>query len=210
MKPSSFLGPKIKDAQYLASGTAVSQLPGAGLPEIAFAGRSNVGKSSLLNALVGRKGLARTSKSPGRTAKINLFHVRTEAGEMVFGDLPGYGFAARSKEEVKSWGPMIEGYLLKRDSLRALVLLVDVRRGVEEDDDELAEYWAQTGKPLIVVATKIDKLPKAHIKPALDKLRKETHAKIVGFSAETGQGRAELWEAILSSTDPPEAGRRNG
>jgi GTP-binding protein len=192
--------PKIKDAQYLASGTAVAQLPNPALPEIAFAGRSNVGKSSLLNALVARKSLARTSKTPGHTAKINLFQVRTEAGEMIFGDLPGYGFASRSKEEKKSWGPMIEGYLLKRASLRALVLLVDVRRGVEEDDDELAEYWAQTGKPLIVVATKVDKLPKAHIKPALDKLRKGTHAKIVGFSAETGQGRAELWEAILSST----------
>lgn len=200
MKPSSFLGPKIKDAQYLASGTAVAQLPNPALPEIAFAGRSNVGKSSLLNALVQRKGLARTSKTPGHTAKINLFQLRTDAGDLVFGDLPGYGFASRSKEEVKSWGPMIEGYLLKRASLRALVLLVDVRRGVEEDDDELAEYWAQTGKPLIVVATKVDKLPKAHIKPALDKLRKGTHAKIVGFSAETGQGRAELWEAILSST----------
>ena len=200
MKPSSFLGPKIKDAQYLASGTAVDHLPGAALPEIAFAGRSNVGKSSLLNALVQRKGLARTSKTPGHTAKINLFQIRTDAGDLVFGDLPGYGFASRSKEEKKSWGPMIEGYLLKRASLRALVLLVDVRRGVEEDDDELAEYWAQTGKPLIVVATKVDKLPKAHMKPALDKLRKGTHAKIVGFSAETGQGRAELWEAILSST----------
>ena len=191
--------PKILDAQYLGSGTAVGQLPGPALPEIAFAGRSNVGKSSLLNALVARKGLARTSKTPGHTAKINLFQIRTEAGEMVFGDLPGYGVASRSNEEKKSWGPMIEGYLLKRGSLRALVLLVDVRRGVEEDDDELAEYWAQTKKPLVVVATKIDKLPKAHIKPALDKLRKETNAKIVGFSSETGQGRAELWSEILGA-----------
>ncbi len=191
--------PKILDAQYLGSGTAVDHLPGPALPEIAFAGRSNVGKSSLLNALVARKGLARTSKTPGHTAKINLFQIKTDAGEIIFGDLPGYGFAARSKEEKKSWGPMIEGYLLKRGSLRALVLLVDVRRGVEEDDDELAEYWAQTGKPLIVVATKIDKLPKSQCTGSLDKLRKETNARIVGFSSETDQGRSELWAAILSS-----------
>ena len=191
--------PKILDARYLGSGTAVEQLPGPSLPEFAFAGRSNVGKSSLLNALVSRKGLARTSKAPGRTAKINLFEIRTEAATVVFGDLPGYGFAARSKTEVKSWGPMIEGYLLKRGSLRALVLLVDVRRGIEEDDDELAEYWAQTKKPLIVVATKTDKLPKSQMKPALDKLRAATKARIIGFSCETDQGRGELWAAILGT-----------
>ncbi|HEX4517426.1 MAG TPA: ribosome biogenesis GTP-binding protein YihA/YsxC [Polyangiaceae bacterium] len=191
--------PKIHDAQYLGSGTTVDQLPGAALPEIAFAGKSNVGKSSLLNALVERNGLARVSKAPGRTDKVNLFDVRTEAGEIIFGDLPGYGYAARSKEQLKSWGPMIEGYLLKRTSLRALVLLVDLRRGVEDDDDELAEFWAQTNKPLIVVATKIDKLPKAHIKPALEKLRAGVKGRIIGFSSETGQGRGELWAAMLSA-----------
>lgn len=192
--------PKILDARYIGSGTTPDQLPGPALPEIAFAGRSNVGKSSLLNALVARKGLARVSKTPGHTNKINLFEIRTEAGDVVFGDLPGYGFAARSKEQVKAWQPMIEGYLLKRGSLRALVLLVDVRRGVEEDDDELAEFWAQTKKPLVVVATKTDKLPKSQMKPALDKLRAATNARIIGFSSETDQGRAELWSAILATT----------
>ncbi len=192
--------PKILDARYIGSGTSPEQLPGPALPEIAFAGRSNAGKSSLLNALVARKGLARVSKTPGHTNKINLFEVRTEAGNVVFGDLPGYGFAARAKEQVKAWGPMIEGYLLKRGSLRSLVLLVDVRRGVEEDDDELAEYWAQTKKPLIVVATKIDKLPKSQVKPVLDKLRATTNARIIGFSSETDQGRGELWAAILATT----------
>ena len=191
--------PKIHDAQYLGSGTTVDQLPGAVHPEIAFAGKSNVGKSSLLNALVARKGLARVSKEPGRTDKVNLFDIRTDAGEIIFGDLPGYGYASRSKEQLKSWGPMIEGYLLKRTSLRALVLLVDVRRGVEDDDDDLAEFWGQTSKPLIVVATKIDKLPKAHIKPALEKLRAGVKGRILGFSSETGQGRGELWSAIIAS-----------
>ena len=188
---------KILDATYLGSGTKVEQLPGPALPELAFAGRSNVGKSSLLNALAARKGLARTSKTPGHTDKINLFEIKTEAGTVIFGDLPGYGFAARSKQELKAWGPMIEGYLMNRGSLRALVLLVDVRRGIQDDDDDLAEFWAQTKKPLIVVATKTDKLPKAQLKPALAKLQKTTEAKILGFSAETGQGVEELWAAIL-------------
>ena len=203
--------PKIKDARYLGSGTKVDQLPDPALPEIAFAGRSNVGKSSLLNALVQRKGLARTSKTPGHTAKINLFEIQVagsaeggtaqkpDASGLIFADLPGYGFASRSKSEIQSWGPMIEGYLLKRDALRALVLLVDLRRGVEDDDDELAEFWAQTKKPLVVVATKVDKVPKSQLKPALDRLKKNTNAKIVGFSAETGQGRDELWSAILGA-----------
>lgn len=193
---------KILDATYLGSGTDVEQLPGPALPEVAFAGRSNVGKSSLLNSLTMRKSLARTSKTPGHTNKVNLFDVRAEAARIVFADLPGYGFAARSKEQKKSWGPMIEGYLLKRPSLRALVLLVDVRRGIENDDRELVEFWAQTKKKLILVGTKIDKLPKAQHKPAIAKLRAVTHdidSKAIGFSAETGQGRDELWKAILAA-----------
>jgi GTP-binding protein len=193
---------KILDAQYIASGTSIEQLPGPALPEIAFAGRSNVGKSSLLNALVMRRSLARTSKTPGHTAKINLFEIRIPDMTLIFADLPGYGFASRSKEERKSWGPMVEKYLLGRPSLRSLVLLVDVRRGVESDDIELVEFWAQTKKPLVLVATKMDKLPKAHHKPALDKLRAAAHAvpsKAIAFSAETDLGRDELWAAILSS-----------
>jgi GTP-binding protein len=189
---------KVLDARYLASGTAVEQLPGPALPEIAFAGRSNVGKSSLLNALVARKSLARTSKTPGHTQKINLFEIRVSTGgeplTLVFGDLPGYGYASRSKEERKSWGPMIERYLLTRGSLRALVLLVDVRRGLEPDDQELVEFWAQTKKPLLTVATKVDKLPKSQLKGSLSKLQAR------GFSAVTGYGRDDLWRDILRST----------
>ena len=186
---------KILDARYLASGTAVEQLPGPALPEIAFAGRSNVGKSSLLNALVARKSLAHTSKTPGHTQKLNLFEVRVDAepSRLVFADLPGYGYAARSKEQRKAWQPMVERYLLTRASLRALVVLVDVRRGVEAEEKELLEFWEQTKKPVIIVATKVDKVPKAQLKPALAKVGSGA----LGFSAETGYGRDELWRAIL-------------
>jgi len=196
---------KILDARYLGSGTAVEQLPGPALPEIAFAGRSNVGKSSLLNALTLRRNLARTSKTPGRTSKINLFDVRSEAAHVVFADLPGYGFAARSKQEKRSWEPMIEGYLLGRPSLRALVLLVDPRRKIENDDLELVEFWGQTKKKLVLVGTKLDRLPKAQQKPALGALRAAARslgfdaADVIGFSAETGQGREELWRAIAKA-----------
>jgi len=197
------VAPNVLDARYLGSGTTAEELPGPALPEVAFAGRSNVGKSSLLNALLGRRALARTSKAPGRTQKINLFELRLETARVVFADLPGYGYAARSKEERKSWGPMIEHYLLSRPSLRALVLLVDVRRGVEPDDIELVEFWAQTKKPLVLVATKMDKLSKAQQLPALTKLRlaaKEgIQTRAIGFSAETDIGRAELWRAIMEA-----------
>jgi GTP-binding protein len=184
---------RVLDARYLASGTAVEQLPGPALPEVAFAGRSNVGKSSLLNTLVSRRGLARTSKTPGHTQKINLFEVRLEPTTVILADLPGYGYASRSKEERKSWGPMIEGYLLTRPSLRALVLLVDARRGIESEERELIEFWDQTKKPLIIVSTKVDKLPKSQLKSALAKMGS------LGFSAHTGFGRDELWRRILQA-----------
>jgi GTP-binding protein len=187
---------KVLDARYIGSGTAHEQLPGPALPEVAFAGRSNVGKSSLLNALVARKALARTSKTPGHTQKLNLFEVRLEGGNhLVLADLPGYGYAARSKEERKSWGPMIEQYLLGRGSLRALVLLVDVRRGIEAEERELIEFWEQTKKPLVLVATKVDKLPRSNLKAALSKLG----TSVQGFSAETGYGRDDLWRRILET-----------
>ncbi|CAN5799646.1 ribosome biogenesis GTP-binding protein YihA/YsxC [soil metagenome] len=191
----------VPHAAFLAAATKAVGLPAATLPEVAFAGRSNVGKSSLLNALLSRKKLVRTSRTPGCTRQINLFDakVKTKTGitELVVTDLPGYGFAARSKGEKESWGPMIEGYLLKRDALCGLALLVDVRRGVESDDQELVEFWAQTDKPLVVVATKLDKIPGSMRKPALAKIRKSAGAPVVGFSSESGVGRDELWMRVL-------------
>ena len=192
----------VTHAAFLAAATQARGLPEATLPEIAFAGRSNVGKSSLLNALLSRKKLVRTSRTPGCTRQLNLFEakvrVKGEDRALVVTDLPGYGFASRSKGEKESWGPMIEGYLLKREALVALVLLVDVRRGVEDDDRELVEFWEQTGKPLVLVATKLDKLPGSKQKPTLAALGRDAGVRAIGFSAESGAGRDELWRRLLS------------
>ena len=197
----------VPHAAFIAAATKAVGLPPATLPEVAFAGRSNVGKSSLLNSLLARNKLVRTSRTPGCTRQINLFDakVKTKTGitELVVTDLPGYGFAARSKGEKQSWGPMIEGYLLNREALRGLALLVDVRRGVESDDQELIEFWAQTNKPLVIVATKIDKIPGSKRKPALAKISKAAGARVIGFSAETGDGRDELWLRVIGFLPPP-------
>lgn len=194
----------IVEASFVAGVAADDQLPPPALAEIAFAGRSNVGKSSLLNTLVGRKNLVRTGSTPGTTRQLNLFHVRAADGlETVLVDLPGYGFAKRAKQEKSRWGALIEGYLSKRVTLRAVVLLVDVRRGPEREEKDLVEYVESThGKaarpkvPIVVVATKIDKIPLSQRKPALVRLRADLGCPVLGFSAETGEGKDELW-AIL-------------
>lgn len=192
----------VTSAEFLAAATKAGGLPAPTLPEIAFAGRSNVGKSSLLNTLLARKKLVRTSRTPGCTRQLNLFRatVRTARGavDLVVTDLPGYGFASRSKGEKESWGPMIEGYLLGRKALAALVLLVDLRRGVEPDDEELVEFWEQTEKPLVIVATKVDKVSGSQRKPALAALGKAAGGRVIGFSSESGDGRDDLWRRLLA------------
>jgi GTP-binding protein len=194
----------ITEARFTAGVAAADQIPPPALAEIAFAGRSNVGKSSLLNALLGRKGLVRTGSTPGTTRQLNLFLVKAADGlELVLVDLPGYGFAKRAKHEKSKWGPLIEGYLSTRVTLRALVLLVDVRRGVEAEERELLEFVRATKKtadrpplPTIVVATKIDKVSLAARKPLLAEVTRGLGERVLGFSAETGEGREELWTAI--------------
>jgi GTP-binding protein len=198
----------IADASFLRGVTSVDQLPAPALAEVAFAGRSNVGKSSLLNALIGRKGLVRTGREPGTTRQLNLFSVRAVDGlDVVLVDLPGYGFAKRSKHEKKSWGPLIEGYLSKRVSLRAVVLLVDVRRGPQEEEKELIEFVRAADKPrdgraarpplrILVVATKTDKLAGSARKPAIERVGRELGCRAYGFSAVTGEGKDELWRAL--------------
>jgi len=226
MKPTKAHGPtrepqpgetRIIDATFVAGAVDAGSLPPPALTEVAFAGRSNVGKSSLLNAMMQRKSLARTSNTPGCTRQLNVFEVRAADGlALRFVDLPGYGWARRSKEERTQWQAMIEGYLTRRASLRAVILLADVRRGIEDEEAQLIEFLAQprqTSEPkpleVILVATKVDKLGAAARKPALEKTRAAARALVgaetgvrgpfVCFCAHSGEGRYELWRRIRAA-----------
>src|SRR5690606_30231510 len=175
--------------------------------ELAFAGRSNVGKSSLINSLAQRTKLARTSGTPGCTRGLNLFRLTLRGGARVdFVDLPGYGFAQRSKSERAAWGPMIEGFLERRVGLRGVVLLVDLRRGLEHEERQLLEYLAHIDKRALLVATKADRLPVNKRKTALLALGREAGIKVLPYSAHTGEGRAELWRALgkMAAIEAPE------
>jgi len=194
---------RVQDAHFIASAADARQIPPEGPPELAFAGRSNVGKSSLMNMLLARKGLVRTSKTPGSTRAINFFSVRASGKEFTFVDLPGYGFASRSKEERASWAPLIEGYLESRRSLRAVCILIDARRGIESDDEGLIDLIVTRGLVALVVATKIDKLVRAKRKPTLDSIRKSIREPVIAASGETGEGKDELWSALQKILENP-------
>ncbi len=159
--------------EFITSAAKADTFPSLGLPEVAFIGRSNVGKSSLLNALVGAK-IARTSRTPGRTQLVNFFEVYARDGRYALADLPGYGFAQAPKAVRAAWAPLIEGYLESRKTLKVALLLMDLRREVEEDDTELLDWLKlhveARGGRVLIVGTKADKLSKAHRKPALQKL----------------------------------------
>jgi GTP-binding protein len=195
-------------------------LPAPTQAEVAFAGRSNVGKSSLINTLVGRRGLVRVSSTPGSTRQVNLYEARAADGTTFhLADLPGYGFTRRSKSEKAAWAKIIEGYLGSRPTLAAVVLIVDVRRGLEDDDRELIAF-VEAARPasrrpveVVVVATKLDKEPKNAQKTALRKLSDAAGRKVLGFSSETGEGRGDLWRALRRAAlgDPgPGAGGPRG
>jgi GTP-binding protein len=192
---------RIATAEFAAAASKPDQVPKPGAPEIAFAGRSNVGKSSVLNMLLARKGLARTSNTPGRTRQINFFDVKVAGGpELSFVDLPGYGYAKVSKAESASWRGLMESYLQNRATLRAVVLLVDIRRGVEDEERDLLEFLALRPELVVLLAaTKIDKISRSAQKPALTTLGREAGVRIVGTSAETRAGREELWARILET-----------
>ena len=188
----------ILDAEFLTTAMNVATLPPPMFAEVAFAGRSNVGKSSLINALAQLKKLARTSSTPGCTRGLNLFRLTLRGGaHLDFVDLPGYGFAQRSKDERKSWGPMIEGFLQKRVGLRGVILLVDVRRGIESEERDLLEFLRHIKQPALVVATKVDQLSSSKRKPAVLALAKEAGTRAIAFSAHTGEGRDQLLRAVL-------------
>jgi GTP-binding protein len=188
----------ILDAEFLTTAMNVATLPPPLFAEVAFAGRSNVGKSSLINSLAQRKKLARTSSTPGCTRGLNLFRLTLRGGaHLDFVDLPGYGFAKRSKDEKKSWGPMIEGFLKKRVGLRGVVILVDARRGLEAEEHDLLEFLRHIKQPALLVATKVDQLSSSKRKPAALALAKEAGTRAIPFSAHTGEGRDQLLRAVL-------------
>jgi GTP-binding protein len=183
--------------------TAEGWRPTNELPEIAFAGRSNVGKSSLLNRLVRRKAFARVSNTPGRTREINFFKVN---GTFVLADLPGYGYAKISKTRKAEWLPLIEGYLRASMALRGVVQLLDSRHDPSPEDLQMLDFLADIGVPTVVVLTKIDKLRARDIPERIHAiavaLRLEDD-QIIPFSAETNRGRDELAEALLSLVAQP-------
>jgi GTP-binding protein len=190
---------RIATAEFAAAAAEPKQIPAEGPPEIAFAGRSNVGKSSLLNMLLARRGLARTSNTPGRTREIVFFDVKVAGGPTIkFVDLPGYGYAKVSKSQSASWKGLIESYLQDRKTLRAVVILVDIRRGIEEEERELLEFLAlRKDVAVVIAATKLDKLARNAQKPALAEMKKQAGVQVIGTSAETNAGREEVWSRIL-------------
>jgi len=186
----------IKQASFLLSVPDVRDLPAPTFAELVFAGKSNVGKSSLINALVGRQALARVSATPGCTRGINLFRIQVGDALLHLVDLPGYGYAQRSKRERRAWGPMIEGYLRERVGIRLVVVIVDVRRGLSEEDEQLVEFLDSLGHEALLVATKLDKLGKAQQKLALAALRRSTGREVYGFSAVTKVGQPALIDRL--------------
>jgi len=187
------------DAAFLKSAFDESQYPPPDKTEVAFAGRSNVGKSSLLNILVNRKNLARTSSTPGRTQALNFFRVNDR---FTFVDLPGYGYARVSREVKRSWRGMVEAYIKNRPNLKAVVVIVDMRRDLEEDDRGLMEWLEQEGKNVIPVITKVDKLTRKERDSRVREMEREIYGivpqKPILFSAKTGEGRKEIWDRLLS------------
>jgi GTP-binding protein len=170
--------------------------PESSLPEVAFAGRSNVGKSSLLNSLVRRKSFARVSRTPGRTREINFFRINNS---FILVDLPGYGYARISKAKKAEWRPMIDSYLRRTTQLRGIVLLLDIRREPSEDDRAMLDFLADLGVPTIVALTKSDKLTKADARESVANISRVLALEpdqVIQFSAHSGEGRMELLEAI--------------
>jgi GTP-binding protein len=188
------------EVRFLKSAFAESHYPPPDRPEVAFAGRSNVGKSSLINTLVHRKNLAKTSATPGRTQSLNFFFV---ADRFYLVDLPGYGYAVASREAKKSWQSMIETYLLKRDNLKAVVVILDIRRDPGKGDMELIRWLREYRRRVILVLTKSDKLSRRQVitrtQLILQELKTISEEVPTVFSAKTREGREEIWGKIIQA-----------
>ena len=197
-------------SRFLLSASDASHFPAPSLPEIAFLGRSNVGKSSVINSLVGTK-MAKTSSTPGRTRAINFFELRIAGRprpELIFTDLPGYGYAKISRETSAQWPSFVDPYLKVRPTLALCLALVDSNIPPQESDQQLLEFLSATGRPFVIVATKSDRLSGNQLRSALQVLeRKYPSARILPFSAKTGAGREELWQEIRKAADAVPASR---
>ncbi len=188
---------KITSTEFLKSGFQESDWPTGALPEIAFMGRSNVGKSSLINSLLSVRGLARTSGTPGRTQSLNFFLINRQ---FRFVDLPGFGYARVPKAIKQSWGEMVSSYLAKREQLVLSIHIVDSRHEPTKLDLQLHEWLEHSAKPRIIVATKSDKLSNNELKESLGRVKRVfTMDRVVAFSAKNGRGGNEVWRAIESS-----------
>ncbi|MBQ1274152.1 MAG: ribosome biogenesis GTP-binding protein YihA/YsxC [Cellulosilyticum sp.] len=187
----------VTKAEMIITAGMTSQFPVHNMPEIAFAGKSNVGKSSLLNAMLNRRALARTSSQPGKTQTINFYSVQDT---FMFVDLPGYGYAKVSKSERERWGKLIEGYLQKREQLQKIILLIDIRHEVGSNDKMMYDWIKHYHNEVIVVATKMDKIKRSQVQKQLSVIRKglglSGEDKLIAFSSETKQGKEELWKVI--------------
>ncbi|WP_373892982.1 ribosome biogenesis GTP-binding protein YihA/YsxC [Virgibacillus natechei] len=185
---------KVTNAEIVISAVSQKQYPNDQLPEIALAGRSNVGKSSFINKLINRKNLARTSSSPGKTQTLNFYKINDA---FYFVDVPGYGYAKVSKKEREKWGQMMEEYFQTRDTLKAAVLITDVRHEPPSTDVQMYDFLKHFELPVLVVATKLDKVPKnkraQYIKRTKETLEMEPEDEIIPFSSETGEGKDEAW-----------------
>ena len=174
-----------------------SKIPDTGLPEVAFAGKSNVGKSSLINGLMNRKALARTSAQPGKTQTINFYKINDEL-DLV--DLPGYGYARVTPAEKEKWGKMIENYLHTSHNLKAVFLLIDIRHDPSANDRQMYEWILHNGYEPIIIATKLDKLKRSQVQKNLKAIREGLQLKkgttVIPYSAETKQGRDEIWNLV--------------
>lgn len=189
-------------AEFIISAARIDQLPNDGLPEIALVGRSNVGKSSLINTLLGKPGLARTSNTPGRTQQLNYFRITTEGLDckpFFLVDMPGYGFAAVNKASRANWATLIDRYLTTRQTLCGIAQLIDLRHPPQPLDHTMSQWLLNQTRPYLVVATKADKVGKSKVSESLvriaEDLEIDSHYTML-FSAQTGLGRDELWRWV--------------
>lgn len=188
---------KVNQAEIVISAVRPSQYPEGALPEFALAGRSNVGKSSFINKMLNRKSLARTSSKPGKTQTLNFYLINEI---LHFVDVPGYGYAKVSKKEREAWGKMIETYITTREQLKAVLLIVDLRHPPTADDKMMYDFLKHYEIPVIVIATKADKIPKSkwqkHLKITKETLDFDPEDAIVLFSSESGEGKDKAWSIL--------------